>query len=68
MNLHLDFIRGWVKPIARVNPMTNVLRLAREGFLGDVTRHDSWSGLLALAAMAILTTTYAVRGLRSFDK
>src|SRR5207237_759923 len=26
-------IEGWVSPIARVNPMTNVLRLAREGFV-----------------------------------
>lgn len=64
----LDFIQGWVKPIARVNPMTNVLRLAREGFLGEVTWHDSWGGLLALGCMAVLSTVYAVRGLRSFDK
>lgn len=64
----LDFIEGWVKPIARVNPMTNVLRLAREGFLGEVTWHDSWGGLLALGVMALLSTVFAVRGLRSFDK
>jgi len=64
----LDFIEGWVKPIARVNPMTNVLRLAREGFLGEVTWQDSWGGLLALACMALLSTAFAVRGLRSFEK
>ena len=64
----LDFIQGWVKPIARVNPMTNVLRLAREGFLGEVTWHDSWGGLLAIGVLAVLTTVYAARGLRSFDK
>lgn len=64
----LDFIQGWVKPIARVNPMTNVLRLAREGFLGEVTWHNSWGGLLALGCMALLSTVFAVRGLRSFDK
>jgi len=64
----LDFIQGWVKPIARFNPMTNVLRLAREGFLGEVTWQDTWGGLLAIAVLGTLTTIYAVRGLRSFDK
>ena len=64
----LDFIQGWVKPIARFNPMTNVLRLAREGFLGEVTWQDTWGGLLAIAILGTLTTVYAVRGLRSFDK
>lgn len=63
----LDFIQGWVKPIARVNPTTNVLRLAREGFLGEVTWHDSWGGLLAIGVMSLLSTIFAVRGLRSFE-
>ena len=63
----LDFIQGWVKPIARVNPMTNVLRLAREGFLGQVTWHNTWGGLLAIGILATVTTLFAVRGLRSFD-
>ena len=64
----LSFIKGWVKPIARVNPITNVLRLAREGFLGRVTWGNSWGGILALAVISVLTTTFAVTGLKSFDK
>jgi len=64
----LDFIQGWVKPLARVNPMTNVLRLARQGFLGEVTWHGTWGGLLALGLMGLASTVFAVRGLRSFDK
>lgn len=63
----LDFIQGWVKPIARVNPTTNILRLAREGFLGEVTWHNSWGGLLALGVMSLLSTAFAIRGLRSFE-
>jgi len=51
-----------------LNPMTNVLRLAREGFLGEVTWQDTWGGLLAIVILGTLTTVYAVRGLRSFDK
>ncbi|MFP5297997.1 MAG: ABC transporter permease, partial [Actinomycetota bacterium] len=34
MPLHL--IDGWLHDVARFNPMTNVLALARQGFLGDV--------------------------------
>jgi ABC-2 type transport system permease protein len=64
----LDFIEGWVKPLARINPMTNVLRLARQGFLGEVTWRGTWGGLLALGVLGVLSTVFAVRGLRSFDK
>ena len=60
----LHFIKGWVKPIARVNPITNVLRLAREGFLGQVTWGNSWGGILALVVLGVITTAFAVTGLR----
>jgi ABC-2 type transport system permease protein len=64
----LDFIKGWVKPIARVNPATNILRLAREGFLGHVTWESTWGGLVAIGAMSVVTTWFAKRGLETFDK
>ena len=61
MPLHL--IDGWLHEVARVNPMTNVLALARQGFLGDVTWADTWPGLLALAGMAAVLTYFAGRSL-----
>ncbi|MEY4371342.1 MAG: hypothetical protein RL219_111, partial [Actinomycetota bacterium] len=42
--------------------------LARQGFLGEVTWHGTWGGLLALGLMGLASTVFAVRGLRSFDK
>ncbi len=55
----LSFLSGWMHTVARLNPITNILRLARQGFLGDVTWHDTWPGLLALGlligALALLT-------------
>lgn len=63
----LDVMQGWLHGVARVNPLTNVLRLAREGFLGDVTWHDSWGGLLALAVLGALATTFARTGLRRLE-
>lgn len=61
MPLHL--ISGWLHGVARVNPMTNVLALARQGFLGDVTWADTWPGLLALAGMSLALTALASRAL-----
>jgi ABC-2 type transport system permease protein len=61
MPLHL--IEGWLHEVARLNPMTNVLALARQGFLGDVTWSGTWPGLLALAGMSALLIAFAARSL-----
>lgn len=61
MPLHL--IDGWLHTVARFNPMTNVLALARQGFLGDVTWAETWPGLVALAAMAAVLSWFAARSL-----
>lgn len=60
----LDAQIGWVRQIARVNPATNVLTMARQGFLGDVTWSQTWPGLLALVGGAALLWIFAVRGMR----
>lgn len=59
----LFVMSGWVHSIARVNPFTNVLRLARTGFLGDAVWADMWGGLLAIVGMSALTLWFARRGL-----
>jgi ABC-2 type transport system permease protein len=61
-------MQGWLHGVARVNPLTNVLRLARTGFLGEITWHDSWGGLLALAVLGGLAMMFAATGLRSLDR
>ena len=42
---------GWLHDVAAINPITRVIRMARQGFLGDVTWATTWPGLLALASM-----------------
>lgn len=64
----LAVMSGWLRGVARINPMTNVLRFARQGFLGDVTWEQSWGGLVAMGAMLFLATIFALTGLRSFEK
>ena len=61
----ISVMTGWLRDVARINPMSNVLRLARVGFLGDVTWSDCWGGLLALAVGTVLTALFAARQFRN---
>ncbi|HEX9258490.1 MAG TPA: ABC transporter permease [Acidimicrobiales bacterium] len=60
----LEGLSGWLKTVARVNPMTYVLGMGRSGFIGQVTWEAVWKGLVALAVLLALTSTFATRGLR----
>jgi ABC-2 type transport system permease protein len=60
----LAAMTGWLHAVASINPMTNVLRLARVGFLGQVTWNDTWGGLVALAVGTVLTALFAARQFR----
>lgn len=60
----LSAMSGWLHGVARVNPMTNVLRMGRQGFVGDVTWGHTWPGLVVLSAGLALSTLWAWRGLR----
>jgi ABC-type multidrug transport system permease subunit len=54
----------WLHPVASVNPMTHVLGMARQAFLGDVRWSETWPGLAALAVAAGLLSWFAWRGFR----
>jgi ABC-2 type transport system permease protein len=55
---------GWTRHIARFNPLTNILELARQGFLGDVAWRTTWPGLVAIAAASAVLWLFAVTGLK----
>ena len=58
-------LTGWLHDVARVNPVTQVLEAARQGFVGGgVTWSDTWPGLVALAGMMLVVVALALRGLR----
>jgi ABC-2 type transport system permease protein len=63
-NVPLAAQTGWVKHIARVNPLTNMLELARQGFLGHVTWSATWPGLVAIAGSLVVLWAFAATGLR----
>jgi ABC-2 type transport system permease protein len=60
----LDLLTGWLHDVARFNPMTNVLELARQGFLGEVTWGTTWPGLVSLAGMVGVLLLFAARSMR----
>jgi ABC-2 type transport system permease protein len=62
----LDLQSGWLHEVARYNPITNILRMARQGFVGDVTWHDTWPGLLAITSLVGALGAVALRDLRRF--
>ncbi len=59
----LAIMTGWLHSVARINPFTNILRLARQGFLGEVTWNDTWGGLVAIVGLSLLTLVFSYRGL-----
>lgn len=63
-NVPLVAQTGWVKHIARVNPLTNILELARQGYLGDVAWRTTWPGLVAITLSAVVLWTFAATGIR----
>jgi ABC-2 type transport system permease protein len=64
LQMPLVLLTGWLKHVATYNPVTYVLQLARQGFLGGISWSDTWPGLAALAGMLVLLTTFAGRGMR----
>ncbi len=55
---------GWSRHIARVNPLTNMLELSRQGFLGEVAWRTTWPGLLAIAGSCVVLWTFAATGIQ----
>ena len=63
----IPLMSGWLPTVARFNPLNQVLRLARVGFVGDPRWADAWPGLLTLTVLAVLAGLFARRGLAALD-
>lgn len=66
-------LSGWVHAAARFNPITNVLRLARQGLVTSASPDhmawsNTWGGLIAIVVLSAITLTFARRGLDKLDK
>jgi ABC-type multidrug transport system permease subunit len=63
----LQYLTGWLKPVAKVNPVTQILDLARAGFYKEFLWGNVWPGLVVLAVFIPLFGWFALRGLRRLD-
>jgi ABC-type multidrug transport system permease subunit len=60
----LDLLQDWLADIARINPVTQIIEAARQGFVGEVTWSETWPGLLAIAGLIAVLAAAALRGMR----
>ena len=67
-NVPLADQTGWVHAVARFNPYTNILELARQGMIGHVTWAQTWPGLVAMAGSMAVLWAFALTGVRRFTR
>jgi ABC-type multidrug transport system permease subunit len=60
----LALLQGWLHEVARLNPVTQVVDAARQGFVGGVNWAETSSGLVAVAAMLAILGALALREMR----
>jgi len=60
----LELQQGWLPYVARWNPLTYILDMARSGFIGTGAWADIWPGLVAIVVSAALLAWWAERGWR----
>ncbi|HEX7059742.1 MAG TPA: ABC transporter permease [Solirubrobacterales bacterium] len=60
----LALLQGWLQDVARINPVTQVVDAARQGFVGGVSWGGTWPGILALAGMLAFFGALALREMR----
>lgn len=60
----MALLQGWLQTVAEINPVTEILEAARQGFVGGVTWADTWPGIVAVAGMLTVLGALALRGMR----
>jgi ABC-2 type transport system permease protein len=60
----LALLQPWLQTVAEVNPVTEVVEAARQGFVGSVTWGETWPGIVALLGMLAVLGALALREMR----
>jgi ABC-2 type transport system permease protein len=60
----LELLQGWLREVARLNPVTQIVEAARQGFFGEeITWAGTWPGVVALLGLAVLFSWLALRNM-----
>lgn len=60
----LALLQPWMRSVAEVNPVTEVIDAARQGFVGGVSWAETWPGILALVGLLAVLGAWALREMR----
>ncbi|TFG73692.1 MAG: ABC transporter permease [Solirubrobacterales bacterium] len=59
-----ELLTGWLAEVAKINPATQIVEMARQGFVGTVTWSGTWPGILALIGLIVVLAAWALRGMQ----
>jgi ABC-type multidrug transport system permease subunit len=59
-----ELLTGWLAEVALVNPVTQIVEAARQGFVGAVTWAGTWPGAVALLGLVALLGGWALWEMR----
>jgi ABC transporter DrrB family efflux protein len=59
---------GWLQAIARRNPISDLLRFVRQGFVTGISWSDTWPGVTATSVVLLALAAWAWTGLRRFER
>lgn len=60
----IELQEGWLPHVARLNPLTYIIDMARAGFIGQVTWAEVWPGLVAIVGGLVVFGVWALTGFR----
>ncbi|HEX7245031.1 MAG TPA: ABC transporter permease [Solirubrobacterales bacterium] len=60
----LALLQPWMRSVAEVNPVTQVMDAARQGFLGAVTWAETWPAIAVLLGLIAILGAWALREMR----
>ncbi len=60
----MALLQNWLRTIAEINPVNDVLQAVRQGFIGDVTWAGTWPGYVAVVGLTLVLGALALRQMR----
>ncbi|HXR30491.1 MAG TPA: ABC transporter permease [Solirubrobacterales bacterium] len=60
----LALLQPWLRSVAEVNPVTDVVDAARQGFVGGVSWAETWPGIVSLLGLLVVLGAWALREMR----